>query len=324
MKIPTVFIDGQEGTTGLRIREMLEGREDINLLLIPDSQRKDQEARSLFINRADLAILCLPDDAASDALNLVHSSSTRIIDTSTTRRINPDWVYGLPEISPEHRDKIAGARRVANCGCYPVSFILAIRPLVMSGLISSDVTLTINAVSGYSGGGRKMIDIYHSTSSTSLAQSGNANMPLSLYSLGAHHKHIPEMCRFALVEKPPIFVPSVAHTYCGMLVSIPLPSEYLVGKEVNPDYVYDLWKEAYIDSPMIRLVGPNNSSAALREGFLDVDTLAQSNEIELSVWGDERGLVLVGRLDNLGKGAAGNAVQCLNLMLGFEETVALK
>tara|TARA_B100001250_G_C19814566_1_gene797595 strand:+ start:30 stop:998 length:969 start_codon:yes stop_codon:yes gene_type:complete len=321
MTNPTVFIDGQEGTTGLRIREMLEGRKDIELLLIPESQRKNEEVRATFINNADLVILCLPDDAASEALKLVNNPATKIIDTSTTRRVSPDWIYGLPEISAKHREKISNASRVANCGCYPVSFILAVRPLVLAGLISPDVTLMINAVSGYSGGGRKMIEAFDK--STSGRRPGDANRPFSLYSLGARHKHIAEMWKYTLIDRPPMFVPSVIHTYCGMMVSIPLPSESLTNSEVDHSRIYALWKEAYDDAPMVRIIDPDRRDKILRQGFLDVETLGQSNEVELSIWGDDRGLILVGRLDNLGKGAAGNAVQCLNLMLGFEETVAL-
>ena len=321
MTNPTVFIDGQEGTTGLRIREMLVGREDIDLLLIPETQRKNKDVRASFINKADLVILCLPDAAASDALELVHNPTTKIIDTSTTRRVSPGWIYGLPEIGPEHREKISNAIRVANCGCYPVSFILAVRPLVKNGLIPKDVTLTINAVSGYSGGGRKMIENYSAASPG--IRSGDAHRPFSLYSLNSRHKHIAEMRKFALLDSPPMFVPSVVHTYCGMLVSIPLTSDCFVNSEVDRSQIYALWKDAYDHLPMVRLIDPDEGDKSLRQGFLDVETLGQTNQIELSVWGDERGLILVGRLDNLGKGAAGNAVQCLNLMLGFEETMAL-
>ncbi len=321
MAKPQVFIDGQEGTTGLRIREMLKPRLDVEVLLIPESQRKEKEVRAEFLNRADMAILCLPDDAAAEALELVDNSETKIIDTSTARRTSDEWVYGLPELSSAHREAIRSAKRVANCGCYPVSFILAVRPLIEAGLLRADAPLTINAVSGYSGGGRKMIESYDAAAPAK--KEGDARLPLGLYGLAGQHKHVPEMWKFSLTQQAPIFVPSVDHSFCGMVASTPVPASYFAAGKTSAAEVYGVWREAYAEAPMVRLVDPADSAAVLRGGFLDLDALSYSNAVELSVWGDERGLVLVGRLDNLGKGASGNAVQCLNLMLGFAETTGL-
>ena len=313
MAKPAIYIDGQEGTTGLRIREMLAPREDLDLLLIPTEERKDLRVRREFLNRADLCVLCLPDDAAAEALAMIDNPQTRVIDTSTARRVDSDWVYGLPELSSEHRERIRQARRVANCGCYPVSVILAVRPLILQGVLSPEVPLTINAVSGYSGGGRQMVEEYEE----------GTRKAFCLYGLDGDHKHLPEIRHFGLFEKQPLFVPSVEHWFCGMMVSTPVPAEYFIGSRVGPQEGYEVWREYYQQSPMMRLVDPEDGS--LRDGkFLDLDGLSHTNFVELSVWGDpEWGLVLVGRLDNLGKGASGNAVQCLNLMLGFDETAGL-
>jgi N-acetyl-gamma-glutamyl-phosphate reductase len=319
MAKPRIFIDGQEGTTGLRIRQMLEPRSDVEVLLIPEEKRKDAATRADFLNRADLAVLCLPDAAAAEALELIENPATKVIDTSTERRVSDHWVYGLPEISAEHRQAIRTADRVANCGCYPLSFILAVRPLIEAGLLDAAAPLTINAVSGYSGGGRKMVEAYEA-----VAKEGAARIPLCLYSLQTQHKHVPEIWKFSLAETAPMFIPSVDHAFCGMVVSTPIPAAYFSGAGARPQDVHAIWRAYYKDAPLLRLVDPDDTAVVLRDGaFLDLDALSYGNFIELSVWGDEHGLVLIGRLDNLGKGASGNAVQCLNLMLGFEETAGL-
>ena len=324
MAKPRIFIDGQEGTTGLRIRAMLEQRHDLELMLIPAAERKDSRVRAAFLNQADVAILCLPDEAAAEALELIDNPDTRILDTSTPRRVHPDWVYGLPELSPAHRQAVQTARRVANCGCYPVGFILALRPLIQAGLLSPDTRLTVNAVSGYSGGGRKMIEAYEQAPPP--ARAVDAAIPLCLYSLGESHKHVPEMQKFSQLEHPPLFVPSVAHAYCGMLVSTPLPPDRLNQAGMAPRQIYEIWQDYYRDAPFVCPVPPADKSQHLRGGkFLDLEGCNFTNRVELFVFGTEdQGLVLVGRLDNLGKGASGNAVQCLNLMLDFDEETGLQ
>ena len=231
MRKARVFIDGQEGTTGLRIRQMLQGRDDIDVVLIPEADRKNAVARAEHLNQVDLAILCLPDDAAAQALELIENPDTRVIDTSTARRVNPEWVYGLPEIGPDHRDAIRSAFRVANCGCYPVSFILAVRPLISAGILRSDAPLTINAVSGYSGGGRRMIEAYGAAANA--AREGDARLPFSLYGLWGKHKHVAEMSKFSLADRAPLFTPSVVHAFCGMVVSIPIPAAHFTRTGVD-------------------------------------------------------------------------------------------
>ena len=322
MSRPTIYIDGQEGTTGLRIRDLLAGRDDLDLRLIPDADRKDLEARSRLLNEADLAILCLPDDAAAEALELLDpDAGTRVIDTSTARRVDPAWVYGLPELSPEQREAIRSAPRVANCGCYPVGFILAVRPLIEAGLLDAGEPLTVNAVSGYSGGGRGMIEEYRDHPGSD----GHAGLPLALYGLEGDHKHLPEMRRFSLSDHPPLFVPSVDHAFCGMLTSTPVPAAAWRRQGTTPQQVHDVWSQRYGGEPFVRAVDPAEAPDHLRDGrFLDLGGANLTNRLDLFVFGrPEIGLVLVGREDNLGKGASGNAVQCLNLMLGMDETRGL-
>jgi N-acetyl-gamma-glutamyl-phosphate reductase len=320
---PNIFIDGQEGTTGLRIRDLLGRRDDLALRLIPAADRKDLEARRQMLNDADVAILCLPDDAAAEALDLLSAaSSTRIIDTSTARRVHPDWVYGLPEVSPSQREAIRAAARVANCGCYPVGFILAVRPLIEAGLLNADTPLTVNAVSGYSGGGRRMIEAYQGQPAKA---DGDAAVPLCLYGLEGGHKHVAEMRHFSLSRHAPLFVPSVDHTYCGMLTSTPIPAAGWSQRGTTAEQVYEVWRERYGGEPFVRPVPPSEAPGHMRDGrYLDLSDANLTNRLDLFVFGDvEVGLVLVGREDNLGKGASGNAVQCLNLMLGLDETTGL-
>ena len=319
---PAIYIDGQEGTTGLRIRDLLAGRGDLDLRLVPGDERKDPEARRQLLNEADLAILCLPDEAAAEALELLApGAGTRVIDTSTARRVDPDWVYGLPELSPDQRQAIRTAPRVANCGCYPVGFILAVRPLIEAGLLDAGAPLTVNAVSGYSGGGRRMIEEYQAHPGAG----GDAGLPLALYGLEGDHKHLAEMQRFSLSRQPPLFVPSVDHAFCGMLTSTPIPAAAWRRPGTTPRQVHDLWSERYEGEPFVRPVDPADAASDLRDGgFLDLGGANHTNRLDLFVFGrPEVGLVLVGREDNLGKGASGNAVQCLNLMLGADETTGL-
>ena len=322
MSKPRVYIDGQSGTTGLRIREMLDSRDDIELLLIPESLRRDPSARADYLARADLAVLCLPDEAAAEAIRLAGGAGTRIIDTSSARRVDPDWTYGLPELGEGQRAAIRGAARVANPGCYPQSFILAIRPLVDAGALAPSTPFTVNAVSGYSGGGRQMVERYRTAPVPE--RPGHAGIPLCLYGLDHAHKHLPEMQRFSGASRPPLFVPSVDHAWCGMLVSMPLPAGH--ARDLTRERVFEIWHARYAEEPFARALSPADGDAALRDGrFLDLGGCNHTNRLELMVFGEaSRGLVLVGRLDNLGKGASGNAVQCMNLMLGFDERTGLR
>ena len=321
MSKPKVYIDGQSGTTGLRIREALDPRDDIDLLLIPEARRRDPGARADYLARADLAILCLPDEAAAEAIRLAGESGTRLIDTSSARRVDLQWTYGLPELGEGQREAIRGAARVANPGCYSQSFILAVRPLIDAGALPPSTPFTVNAVSGYSGGGRHMAEHYRAAPAS--GRNGDAGIPLCLYGLDQTHKHLPEMHRFSGASRPPLFVPSVDHTWCGMLVSIPLPAG--TSGDLTRERVFDIWHARYAGEPFVRVLTPADADAALRDGrFLDLASCNHTNRLELMVFGEaSRGLVLVGRLDNLGKGASGNAVQCMNLMLDRDERTGL-
>jgi N-acetyl-gamma-glutamyl-phosphate reductase len=272
--------------------------------------------------------LCLPDAAAGEAVAMLDGTKTRVIDTSSARRTDPDWVYGLPELGHGQREAIVGSHRVANPGCYPQTVILALRPLIDAGVVDATCAFTVNAVSGYSGGGRQLIETHQSLATNA---DGDAAMPLYLYALNDAHKHLPEMHLYSGAAAPPLFVPSVDHRYCGMLVSVPLPARWLQGrgngpnKDLGRDEIVSIWRERYDGEALTRVLSLRESDAQLRDGRnLALPDESIGNRLELSVYGSaERGLVLIGRLDNLGKGAAGNAVQCMNLMLGFEESQGL-
>jgi N-acetyl-gamma-glutamyl-phosphate reductase len=316
---PRIFIDGHQGSTGLRIMSLLRDRDDLELVPIDDERRKDADARRACYEAADAVVLCLPDAASSEALTLMQGLDVKVIDTASPRRVQPDWVYGLPELSPQQRAAIRDGRLIANPGCYPQSFILGVRPLIQAGALDAALPFTMNAVSGYSGGGRAMVDSYRAQPAR---QDGDASLPFTLYGLTGGHKHLPEMARYSGAGAAPLFVPSVVQSFCGMVVSVPLPAQWLNG--LTRGRVHELWQASYADEPFVR--HPQATDAALRDGkFLDLPDEALGNVLELSAFGNpDEGLVLVGRLDNLGKGASGNAVQCLNLMLGLPETAGLR
>lgn len=321
MARPKVFIDGQQGSTGLRINGLLQDRQDLELLPIDPAMRKDAGARREKLLEADVAILCLPDAASAEAIEYIGDADTRVIDTSTARRLESGWTYGLPEMTPEQRGRIADSSRVANPGCYPQSYLLGIRPLIEAGLLAADTPFTVNAVSGYSGGGRQMVEQYQATTP---GEHGDAAIGLCLYGLDGTHKHLPEMKAYSLAKSAPVFVPSVDHSFCGMLVSIPLHAAHLNGASAAD--ICDIWRGRYADEPFINLYELDQQADALRNGkFLDLTDLAHSNELDLMAFAQrDGGVVIVGRLDNLGKGAAGNAVQCLNIMLGQDESLGLR
>lgn len=308
-----VFIDGQSGTTGLRIREYLAPRDDLDILEIAEAERKSDAAKYDLIRQADVVILCLPDDAARQTVKLAANAGTRIIDASSAHRVDPAWVYGLPELGGRQRDRIRDAGLVSNPGCYPTGFLLAITPLVVAGLLPSNVVLTISALSGYTGGGRKMVEAYTDRAATHPRDLWYARP----YALDMNHKHLPEMRYYAGLDVTPLFLPSVGHFAQGMLVSTPLSSLWLT-KKAGPDTIHALLAHAYEDEPCIEVHPPNDESA-LDGGQLEPQANNGTNRVDIFVFGNEERILLTARLDNLGKGAAGGAVQNLNIMLGEEE-----
>ena len=304
----SVFIDGAAGTTGLEIRDRLSGRAEIDLLVLDDDRRKDPTARRDALNDADFVILCLPDDAARESVALIENDRTRVIDASTAHRTANGWTYGFPELEPSQAGVIAAAPRVTNPGCYPTGFLALVRPLVRAGLIPADWALTVNAVSGYSGGGRQMIEAY---------ERGEEKSAFRGYALTLDHKHVPEMQRHARLEHPPIFTPAVVQAYRGMIVEVPL-ALYALPRRPSIDACRDVLSAAYDSSAIVRVL--DDGAALVR-----VEEDAGTDRLTLRVTGNaDRGQArLIATLDNLGKGAAGAAVQNLNVMAGFAPEAGL-
>ncbi|MCZ6855057.1 MAG: N-acetyl-gamma-glutamyl-phosphate reductase [Gammaproteobacteria bacterium] len=310
-----VFIDGQAGTTGLQIHHRLQSRTDIELLTISEADRKDPSSRARLLREAEVAILCLPDEAAKEAVALA-DGQCRILDASTAHRVSDEWAYGLPELSPVQRKEIAKADKVSNPGCYPQGFILMIRPLIESELLAPDHPLTMNALTGYSGGGRKMIEAYQGFS-TDEAEDWNTRP----YGLALDHKHVPEMQYYSGTRVAPIFTPTVGRFPQGMLLQIPLFSSQLRGKPERTE-VEDVLRNRYATEQFVSVI-PLDEVSAFDGGYLSPTSLNDSNRLEIMVFGNDQQIVLTARYDNLGKGAAGAAVQNLNLMIGAEEGTGL-
>jgi len=308
-----VFIDGQAGTTGIEITDRLRGRTDLELITLSDAERKNPERRREALTSADVAILCLPDDAAKEAVVLA-AGRARLIDASTAHRTHPEWVYGLAELTPGQRSQLRSARCVSNPGCYPQGFILMIRPLIEAGLLSADTPLTCHALSGYSGGGRQMIEKYRAAGS--VEQEGLGARP---YSMGLAHKHAPEMHLYSRSAVRPVFAPIVCNYYKGMTVHVPLFRSQL---GCSAEDMQKRLAERYADEAFIR-VFPYGGADVLEGGYLDPTTCNDTNRLEIMVFGNNDQILLTARYDNLGKGAAGAAVQNLNLMLGVDESTGL-
>lgn len=305
-----VFIDGKAGTTGLRIYERLSERSDIELMLLPEEKRKDVEARREALNTCDIAFLCLPDAAAVESVSLIENEKVKVLDTSTAHRTDPDWAYGFPELSAAHREKIKNSNRIAVPGCHASGFISLVYPLVEAGAISADTLLTCHSLTGYSGGGKKMIAEYEDAEPDVALESPRQ------YGLTQNHKHLKEMKAITGIHSFPAFCPIVADYYSGMLVSVPLFKEQLNG--VSIDDIKKIYAEKY-HSDIVKYkdeIGEN--------GFICSNKLSFNDSMEIFVEGNEDRILLMSRYDNLGKGASGAAIQNMNILLGTDEKTGLE
>ncbi|MBQ3567496.1 MAG: N-acetyl-gamma-glutamyl-phosphate reductase [Anaerotignum sp.] len=304
-----VYIDGQVGTTGLQLRQKLQNHKEVEILLISEELRKDENERKRLMNEADVVFLCLPDDAAKEAVKLVENPNTCVIDASTAHRTNPDWTYGFPELSQKHRENIRNSKRIANPGCHATGFIAAVYPLVELGIIGKDYPLTAHSLTGYSGGGKAMIADYN-----------DENRPKGFdsprqYGLSQKHKHLPEMQHVTGIDQPPVFCPIVADYYSGMATCIPLIAS-LFKKKVTKDELLAMLTDYYKDAKLIS-VGTEETN------FLASNPLSDTNGLKLFVEGNDERMTIISVFDNLGKGASGAAVQNMNIVLGLDETTGL-
>ena len=309
-----VFIDGKEGTTGLRIFERLEKRPDLEMLTLPDALRKDPAARKEAIHAADIAVLCLPDVAARESVALAQGSNTRILDTSTAHRIADGWHYGFAELSPAHREGIINGQYVAVPGCHASGFVSLVTPLTMAGLLPKNAALTCFSLTGYSGGGKKMIAQYEEADRTADLDSPRQ------YGLTQAHKHLPEMTHVPGLQVTPIFAPIVADFYSGMEVTVPLHAAQLNCKHPVEEVLACL-KAHYENSPIVTVLGQEDVDAM--GGFIPSNALSGKDGMQLMVLGNNERIQLVSLFDNLGKGSSGAALQCLNLMTGVDETLGM-
>ena len=318
MSTPRIFIDGHAGTTGLRIREWLADRPDLELWTLEESERKSESARRKALEEADLTVLCLPDEAAVEAGEWARASGARVIDASSSHRVAEGWVYGLPELAPDQRATIADAQLVSNPGCYPSAFLPLVRPLVDAGLLSAAAAISIHGLSGYTGGGKTLIDRWEDPAQ------GRVGLPYEApYALDRIHKHLPEMHRYSRLTHPPQFVPAVGPFACGMRVEVPVHRR-LLAESADAETVHRCLVDRYCDEPFVEVAPLPSSDAPIDDFSLDPRRLVDTNRLSLHVLPNPAGhLLLVGLLDNLGKGASGAAIQSLNLMLGLDERTGL-
>lgn len=309
-----IFIDGSEGTTGLRIYERFENRDDIELLTISSELRKDINERKRLINASDITFLCLPDAAAREAVTLVENENVRIIDTSTAHRTEAGWAYGFPELSDKHKAAIKNGKRIAVPGCHATGFIAIVYPLIAEGILSADYPVSSFSLTGYSGGGKKMIAEYEQSN-----RSVEFNAPRE-YALSQQHKHLKEMMKITGLNKEPLFSPIVADYYSGMLVSLPLYGELLNGN-VTPEKLQEFFSEYYANKPFIKVKDYGSESES--NGLLSGNACSGWDGLEIFITGNKERIVISSRFDNLGKGASGAAIECLNIMLGCKEDKGL-
>ena len=308
-----IFIDGSAGTTGLRLRQRLQSREELELVTLPEELRKDPKAKAEVMNTCDIAFLCLPDAAAKESVALVENPALTVIDTSTAHRVDPDWAYGFPELAPGQEEKIRASRRIANPGCYATGFISLVRPLVAAGALDPDAALTVHALSGYTGAGKSAIAVYESPDRPEEYASPRA------YALGLAHKHLPEMMAMTGLSRRPIFCPVVCDYPCGMTVTLPLHLDRLRGGWDLPG-LRRLYEEYYAGRALIHV----RDLGQPESGFLGANNLAGRDDLEIFVTGNGEQALCIARFDNLGKGASGAAVQCMNIVLGLDPTTGLE
>ena len=305
---PVIYIDGQSGTTGLQIRERLAKREDLELAIIPEEKRHDNEERKKYLNSADIVFFCLPDDAAREAAAMIENPAVRVIDASTAHRVAEGWDYGIPELSTQHRTRIKESKRVANPGCHATGFITSVYPLVAMGIIPKDLPLTVFSLTGYSGGGKKMIAEYDSETRSPLLDAPR------MYGISQNHKHLPEIVRVCGLKQAPLFFPVVGDFYSGMEVIIGLHASQLKGPATD---LLDLYRSFY-PGPIIHA-----DANADESGFLSAAAFSGRDDLQITVTGGNERIVLTARFDNLGKGASGAALQNMNILMGVPETTGL-
>lgn len=316
-----VFVDGQEGTTGLQIQERLLKRSDVEILQIDSHLRKDSKARAKLINSSDITFLCLPDFAAKESATLCTNPNTRIIDASTAHRTHPDWAYGLPELSSTFREDIKKSRRISNPGCHSTAFILGVYPLITNGILPKSTLFSIYSITGYSGGGKQLIEDYESKIQASNSQTNESIFAPSPYALSLTHKHIPEMKKYCELEHTPFFNPILGPFYKGMAVTTSLfPSQF--SKKISPKNLVEILSTHYKDSHFIEVM-PFEEQPTLNNGRLDCTICNDTNKAKLYVFGNSEVMQVTTIIDNLGKGASGAAIQNMNICLGLDEKTGL-